>query len=110
MAKITNATFKGEKGSYIFEVYSLDTSFNAIGAVYIFTKRTVNADGKGTHVLIYIGETDSLKQRIPNHEKWSCVKKNGANCICVHRDDDEDSRLTKETDLRAGNSTPCNDQ
>lgn len=110
MAKITGATFKGKRGSYSFEVYSLDTSFKAVGAVYIFTKRTIGVGGKGTHAFIYIGETDSLKDRIPNHEKWSCIERNGANCICVHRDDDEDSRLTKETDLRDGNATPCNDQ
>jgi hypothetical protein len=110
MAKIADATFKGKTGSYSFEVYSADTSFNAVGAVYIFTKRTVDAEGKGSHTLLYIGQTDSLKDRIPNHEKWPCVKRNGVNCICVHRDDDENSRLAKETDLRAANNTPCNDQ
>ena len=110
MAKIANATFKGKMGSYSFEVYSTDTSFNAVGAVCVFTKRTVGSDGKGTHSFIYIGQTDLLKGRIPNHEKWPCAKRNGVNCICVHRDDNEKSRLAKETDLRAGNSTPCNDQ
>lgn len=110
MAKITDAAFKGKMGSYSFEVYSTDTSFNAVGAVYIFTKRTVDAAGKGSHTLLYIGQTDSLKDRIPNHEKLPCIQRNGANCICVHRDDDEDSRLVKETNLRAVFNTPCNDQ
>ncbi len=110
MAKIADATFKGKTGSYSFEVYPVDTSFKAVGAVYIFTKRVVNPDGKGTHTLLYIGQTESLKDRIPDHEKWPCAKKNGVNCICVHRDDNEESRLAKETDLRAEHSTPCNDQ
>lgn len=110
MGKIADATFKGEKGSYSFEVYPSDTSFNAVGAVYIFTKRVVGTNGKGKHTLLYIGETDSLQDRIPNHEKWSCVTRNGVNCICVHTDDDEKSRLSKETDLRHANNTPCNDQ
>lgn len=108
MAKITDATFKGQLGTYPFEVFPIDQQFNDVGAVYIFTKRTVDAAGKGNHKFIYIGQADSLKDRIPNHEKWPCVNRNGANCICVHRDDDEDSRLSKETDLRAGNQTPCN--
>lgn len=110
MAKIADATFNGKTGSYSFEVYPADTSFNAVGTVYIFTKRVVGSDGKGTHTLLYIGQTDSLKDRIPNHEKWPCVNRNGCNCICVHRDDSETSRLSKETDLRDGNNTPCNDQ
>lgn len=110
MSKIADATFKGKTGSYSFEVYPADISFNAVGAVYVFTKRTVGSDGKGTHNFLYIGETESLKDRIPTHEKWSCATRNGANCICVHRDDNETSRLNKETDLRAGNSTTCNDQ
>jgi hypothetical protein len=110
MAKVANATFKGKMGSYSFEVYSSDTSFNAVGAVYIFTKRTVDVEGKGSHAILYIGQTDSLKSRIQNHEKWPCVKRNGVNCICVHRDDNEDSRLAKETDLLEANATPCNDQ
>jgi hypothetical protein len=110
MGKIADATFKGKTGSYKFEVYSADTSFNDVGAVYIFTKRTVGSDGKGTHEFLYIGQTESLRDRIPNHEKWECATFNGVNCICVHRDDSETSRLDKESDLIAGNSTPCNDQ
>lgn len=110
VAKIADATFKGKTGTYQFEVYSNDTGFNAVGAVYIFTKRSVDSAGKGSHALLYIGQTDSLSNRIPNHEKWPCVRKNGGNCICVHRDDDEASRLRKEADLLAANDTPCNDQ
>lgn len=110
MAKIADATFKGRTGSYSFEVYPSDTGFKAVGAVYIFTKRTVNAAGKASHELVYIGQTESLKDRIPDHEKWPCAERNGVNCVCVHMDDDEDSRLAKETDLRAANDTPCNDQ
>ena len=110
MAKIADATFRGATGSYSFEVYPADTEFNDVGAVYVFTKREVNAEGKGQHTYLYIGQTHSLSERIPNHEKWPCATRNGVNCICVHLDADEDSRITKETDLRNGNSTPCNDK
>jgi hypothetical protein len=34
MAKIADATFKGETSSYSFEVYPADTTFNAVAAVY----------------------------------------------------------------------------
>jgi hypothetical protein len=110
MPKIADAPFSGTSGSYEFEVYPLNTTFNAVGAVYVFTKRTVDASGRGTHALIYIGQTDSLADRIPNHEKLPCIRQYGANCICVHRDETEPSRLEKETDLRAAFRTPCNEQ
>ena len=108
MAKIADTTFNGKTGSYKFEVYPIDTTFNAVGAVYIFTKRTVDSTGKGTHTFIYIGQTDSLADRIPNHEKWPCIKRNNANCICVHLDNSEQSRRRKEEDLITGNDAPCN--
>lgn len=110
MAKIADATFNGREGQCKFEVHPLGTSFNAVGAVYIFTKRTVDGLGKGAHAFIYIGQTDSLRNRMPNHEKFPSINRNGANCVCVHPDGNETSRLKKETDLRAANSTPCNDQ
>ena len=109
MSKIADVTFSGKDRKYAFEAYALDTTFNAVGAVYIFTRRLVDRAGKGTHTLLYIGQTDSLADRIPNHEKWPCVNSNGANCICVHCDGNEQSRLKKEADLLAANSTPCND-
>ncbi len=111
MGKISDATFTGKSGTqYNFEVYTTDTTFNAVGAVYIFSKRAVGLNGIGTHTPLYIGQTESLAVRIPNHEKWPCVNRNGCNCICVHVDGNEDSRLNKETDLRAAYGTPCNDQ
>jgi predicted GIY-YIG superfamily endonuclease len=109
MSKIADATFRGKSNSYQFEVYTSDTIFNDVGAVYIFTQRTVDSEGKGSHNLLYIGQTDALGRRISNHEKWPYVQQHGVNCICVHRDDDESSRLKKETDLLGGNKTPCND-
>jgi len=108
MAKIADATFSGKTGSYDFEVYTIDTTFNDVGAVYVFTKRTVDSSGKGTHTFVYIGQTESLADRIPNHEKWPCIKRYNANCICVHRDDNEQSRRRKEADLITGNDAPCN--
>ena len=110
MAEIADATFNGKTGTYQFQVYPNDTAFKAVGAVYVFTKRTVDSSGKGSHALLYIGQTESLADRIPNHDKWPCVKKNGGNCICVHLDHDEASQLRKEADLRAAHGTPCNDR
>ena len=111
MGKIADATFKGRFGVYAFEVYTTDTIFNSVGAVYIFSKRTPSPGGGSTHTFLYIGQTRSLKERIsPNHKKWHCVRNYGVNCICVHRDNDANSRLHKEIDLLSVNKTPCNTQ
>ena len=110
MGKIADATFKGKFGTYAFEVYTTDTVFNSVGAVYIFSKRTIDSEGTGKHMFLYIGQTHSLKDRIPNHEKSNCARNYGINCICVHRDNDANSRLHKELDLLSVNKTPCNAQ
>lgn len=111
MGKIADATFSGASGKkYSFGVYALDATFTNIGAVYVFTKRSVDSDGQGTHTLLYIGEAGELGDRLANHEKRPCVELNDGNCTCVHADENDDSRLDKETDLRHANDTPCNDQ
>lgn len=112
MGKIGTAKFTGVSGtSYVFDVYTADTKFNDVDALYVFTKRTVDQNGSGSHKLLYIGETDELGRRINSHEKWECVNSNGCNCICIHRETDDRKRLAKETDLRKANpDTPCNDQ
>jgi hypothetical protein len=108
MAKIADATFTGASGSkYTFGVYPFGTTFKAVGAVYTFTVRTV-ANGKGTHSFIYIGQTGDLSERLDDHHKAICIKRNNPNCICVHADSNEKSRLAIETDLIAGNQTLCN--
>lgn len=110
MGKIADATFKGKFSTYAFEVYTTDTVFNSVGAVYILSRRTVGSDGIGKHAFLYIGQTHSLKDRIPSHEKWHCARNYGVNCICVHRDNNANSRLHKELDLLSVNKTPCNTQ
>ena len=113
VAKTTEVTFQGRVGTYNFEAYPLDTSFNDIGAVYIFAKYIPNQDGTGTYTPLYIGQTISLRNRILGHRhhgKWNCVENYGVNCICVHRDADSQSRMEKETDLLAVSKPPCNER
>ena len=108
MSKIADATFAGASGTkYGFTAYTTDTDFENIGAVYIFTKRTV-PNGKGSHKFLYIGETGELKDRISDHEKWPCVERNDCNAICVHAEGDGAERLKIEKDLLDDSNTPCN--
>lgn len=109
MGQIADATYTGASGTkYSFGAYTLDTIFNNVGAVYIFSNRTVTGN-KGIHEFLYIGQTGELADRLNNHKKWSCVQRNGVNCICVLTEDKESVRLDIETDLIRNNATPCND-
>jgi hypothetical protein len=110
MAKISTVDFMGKSGkSYGFNVYPFDQQFKAIGAVYIVSRRYMTANGRHSHKVIYVGQTDDLSIRFDDHHKANCFKQNDANCICTHVDDDEDSRLAKEDDLIKLQNPPCND-
>lgn len=111
ITKTTDVTFQGSTGTYNFEVYPPDTSFNAVGGVYIFAKYVPSQYGTGTYIPLYIGQTISLRNRILEHQrhgKWNCAENYGVNCICVHQDADSQSRRKKETDLLVVNRPPCN--
>lgn len=111
MAKIANATFSGHSGKeYSFQVYPTETTFKALGGVYVITKRKVGSDGKGHHTILYVGQTEDLSTRFDNHHKAECFRKYSANCTCVLLESGEQSRLDIETDLcRANRDAPCND-
>lgn len=108
MGKISDAMFVGASGAkYRFEAFTLDSKFENIGAVYIFKKRT-EKDGRGVQSFLYVGQTREMEDAMFRHEKWSCLELNGVNCVCVHVDEDQASRLNKEKDLLQANNTPCN--
>ena len=109
MTRIADASFAASGNMYAFTAYSLDTRFNDVSAVYIFTKRTVN-EGKGSHTFLYVGETGELGKRISNHEKRYCVIQHGCNCICVHLVSGKNNRKAIEAAFLDENVTPCNDQ
>ena len=97
MAELGGVTFYGASGTeYDFIAYTTDTTFNDVGAVYIFTKRNLYSDGSYKYTPLYIGQTNSLSDRIPSHEEWPCVRKHGVNSICIHRDASRSSRLANK--------------
>jgi hypothetical protein len=110
MTKLADLTVAGKSGNeYKFEVYARETAFNAVGAVYMVTKRTKKPGGNATHKFLYVGETGDLSTRFDDHHKQDCFDLEGANCICVHQDGGEKSRLAKESDLFKAHDWPCND-
>ena len=110
MPKITNVEFQGASGrKHIFEVYTLGTeTFNDVGGVYIFTKESLNQHGEKKYHPLYIGQTNSFKDRLTNHEKWPCAVQNNVNCLCILAKENIFSRRAIELDLLSKYNTPCN--
>jgi len=109
MAKLGTLPLTGGSGdSYDFEIYPWGTGFNAVAGVYAITKRAPAADGNFTHAVLYVGETGDLSTRFDTHHKAVCFERRGANCIGVHRETSEDTRLRIEASLIARQEPPCN--
>lgn len=109
MPKLGDLTFTGaSRRTYLFEVYEWNTQFNAVGAVYAITRFVVQAGTGGRHTLVYIGETGNLSTRFDNHHRATCFRREQASHICVHVDNDERSRRSKEADLIEYYDPVCN--
>jgi hypothetical protein len=108
MASLGTLTLTGASGTkYEFEVYLKETTFNDVGAVYAVTSRFKIPTGFN-HNVVYIGQTGDLSKRFYDHHREECFDRRGWNCICVHRDNNEASRLKKESDLIEGQNPICN--
>jgi len=97
--------WKGVSGNtYRYIVYGLDTRWNDVPGNYIFAKWTGSR-----WVAVYIGETESFLQRLPDHEKIACARRNGATHIHAHvNNGGRDARRREESDLVAAHNPPCN--
>lgn len=97
--------WKGISGkTYRHYVYDLNTSLKDAPGNYIFAKK-VGSVWKA----VYVGQTGSLSDRILNHDKWDCARKNGATHIHAHINNyGESARLAEEADLVKGHNPPCN--
>ena len=111
MPKIADVEFQGASGrKHIFQAYTLGTeTFNDVGGVYIFTKETRNQHGDIKYHPLYIGQTESFRNRLTaSHEKWPCAVQNSVDCLCVLVEDNTFSRRAIELDLLSKYNTPCN--
>jgi excinuclease UvrABC nuclease subunit len=101
---VPTVTFSRSLGQYHLSAYALGTPFNDVPAVYVITRREPDL----RHHPIYVGQTQNLRQRFANHQKWPCMMRNGANYVCVVVITDEANRLAIENDLIAAYHPPCN--
>jgi hypothetical protein len=110
VAKLGTIDLKGASGaSWTFDVYPRETTFRALGAVYVQSVRTPKAGGGGSHQFIYVGQTGDLSNRPLNHHKKGCFDRHGANALLIYVEGSERTRLAIERDLINSLKPPCND-
>lgn len=106
MTSANTIMWPGSSGKeYKYWIYAIGTDFNDAPGNYIFAKET----SPGRWSPIYIGETKSLKDRLPAHEKLPCVKRHGGTHVHAHvTQGGEKVRQAEESDLLANWDPPCN--
>lgn len=60
--------------SYDFDVYLQNGAWNDVAGIYIFSYQTQG----GSWFAVYVGQTESFANRIPNHERWREAVRLGA--------------------------------
>ncbi len=94
----------GDSGTkYEYEIYAIGTDWDDVPGNYIFAKETEPT----SWTALYIGETESFKDRLPNHEKLPCINRYGGTHIHAHINRNSDARLKEEADLVANHKIPC---
>jgi hypothetical protein len=98
--------WKGGSGStYGYWIHPIGTSFKDEPGNYIYAKETEPRRWRP----IYIGQTSSLGDRLANHEREACAKRNGATHIHAHTTSGgETRRLSEEADLIEEWNPVCN--
>ena len=112
MPKIADLTISDNgRNKYIFQVYPKASNFDDDAGVYMFTERSVSHHGGGTHEILYIGETQSFRDRPLGwgHHKWEAANRLGVTHICVLRIDSRANRVTIQNRLIAAHQPPLNE-
>lgn len=90
---------------YKYWIYDVNTSFKDEPGNYIYAKES----SPGRWSPIYIGETESLEDRLSNHPKLPCIRRHGGTHVHVHiSSSDEEVRRAEEADLLEKWNPPCN--
>jgi hypothetical protein len=110
MSSLGKTVLTGASGElYRFRVYPLGTKFRKKSGVYVITNRYHNDGGRSRHSALFVGQTEDVSQPFETHRHRGALTELGANCICLHADESEESRLKKEHDLVAALHPKCNE-
>jgi len=98
--------WEGQSGrTYGYWIHPLGTTFKDEPGNYIYAKET----SPGRWRPIYAGQTASLGDRLADHEKEACARRNGATHVHAHTSaGGESTRRAEESDLIAKWQPACN--
>jgi hypothetical protein len=111
--RYSDIVLTGKSGAiYRFQVWSLETPLKAVPAAYIVTRRAQENSNynSAAHEIVYIGEASSLADPFATASDFNCFRKHGANCICIHRVEDDRRRREVAQDLALAHGTPCGEK
>lgn len=98
-------TLTGKSGKqYQFTAYPRISSWNGVAGVYVILRNTSG----GT--VLYVGETENLRDRMANHHKQACFDRNGWTHLGWLGETSSARRLDIERDLMLQYRPTCNDQ
>jgi len=100
MTKLGTVKFSGKSGQrYAFTAYPLETLFDqAFSGVYVVTRRKEGKARKGfVHKRICTGQSGDFRQFLAGDD--ASIAARGANCICLHAENDQATRQKIEQDL-----------
>jgi predicted GIY-YIG superfamily endonuclease len=108
MADVPSIIWPGSSGQkYEYWIFPIETIFKNEPGNYIFSKEL----NTGYWSACYIGQTENLNQRLGDHEKEACARRNGATHIHAHlTSGGETIRKAEERDLIQKWTPPCNEQ
>lgn len=101
---------KVEWAGYEFIVYKPPVRWYEVAGLYIFTYSAIDRLGISVWHPLYVGETHSLAERLPNHEKWLEALTLGATHIHVRVESDEVQRVFAERAVIQHYQPPLNVQ
>lgn len=76
--------------NYEFDIHQHSANWNDVAGIYIFAGRNL----QNQWVPLYIGQASSLRNRLPNHERWMDAVRKGATHVhakAVHAQQDRDN-------------------
>lgn len=83
--------------------HSVDANFNKIAGIYMITKPVAN----GHAVVVDVGETSDLSQRIPSHDRRDCWDDNEGGLLWFLAVASRDTRLEIEKMIRDAYPPTC---
>ena len=99
----TPVTLRGASGrNYVFKAYPKHYSWNAVAGNYAILRQVSG----GT--VVYVGETENLRQRIACHHQLPCFDRNAWTHLAFLGEGSASRRRTIELDLMAQYKPTCN--